>query len=35
MFDIQLSLDGDWIFEMYMNCKCYVNVRTEHNTVEA
>ena len=35
MFDIQLSLDGGWIFEMCMECKCNVNVRTERNTVEA
>jgi len=22
MFDSQLSLDGAWIFEVYMKCKC-------------
>ena len=35
MFDIQLSLDGAWIFEMWMECKCNINISTERNTVEA
>lgn len=35
MFDIQLLLDGAWIIEVCLECKCNINVRTEGNTVEA